>query len=112
MLSSKGIFEAVTEKNPVKALNSFAIRDIIDDIDSPLIEISATVSVGVELSLELVSIGVKGRLTIVVGEILLSFLSFLISHVSTHTICTYILEIDLFDPFPETSGGLVRVIVW
>ena len=67
VLDSKGIREAVQEKNPVKALNSFAIRDIIDDIDSPLIEITATVSVGVEVSLELIGIGVKGRLTIVVG---------------------------------------------
>ena len=22
--------------------------------------------------------------------------------------CTYIAEIDLYDPYPETSGGLVR----
>ena len=41
VLDSKGIREAVQEKNPLKALNSFAIRDVIDGVDSPLIVLEA-----------------------------------------------------------------------
>ena len=81
----------MTEKNWVKALNSFAIRDIIDDVDSPLIEITATVSIGVEVSLELLSVGVKGRLTIVVGELFFYFRCVYhpISYLTAHH-CAYI----------------------
>lgn len=43
VLDSKGIREAVAEKNPLKAVNSFAIRDIIDEVDKPLIVCEATV---------------------------------------------------------------------
>eukprot|EP00956_Cyclotella_meneghiniana_P007633 scaffold10249_cov59-Cyclotella_meneghiniana.AAC.2 len=43
VLDSKGIREAVQEKKPIKALNSFAIRDIIDDVDTPLIVITGSV---------------------------------------------------------------------
>lgn len=32
VLDSKGIREAVQQKQPLKALNSFAIRDVIDGI--------------------------------------------------------------------------------
>jgi hypothetical protein len=32
MLDTKGIREAVQERNPIKALNSFAIRDVIDGV--------------------------------------------------------------------------------
>jgi hypothetical protein len=83
VLDSKGIREAVQEKNPLKALNSFAIRDIIDGVDSPLITLEATVSLTIEVSAVIIVIGVTGSLKAKA-------------------------EIDLFDPFPETSGGLIR----
>jgi hypothetical protein len=41
---SKGIKEAVKEKNVLKAVNSFAIRDVIDGVDSPLILLRASVA--------------------------------------------------------------------
>ena len=115
VLDSKGIREAVQEKNPLKALESFAIRDVIDGVDSPLIVLEARglllfclfsllfplvlltvldcsivlettlplVSATVEVSAVFVKIGVTGGLTCRV-------------------------EIDLYDPFPDTSGGLIR----
>ena len=46
VLDSKGIREAVQEKKPIKALNSFAIRDIIDDVDTPLIVLTGSVTIG------------------------------------------------------------------
>lgn len=79
VLDSKGIRQAVEEKNPLKALNSFAIRDIIDGVDSPLIVFEATVTAAVEVSAAIVKIGASGGITVRV-------------------------EIDLYDPFPETSG--------
>ena len=83
VLDSKGIREAVMERNPLKALNSFAIRDIIDGVDSPLIIMEASVRATIDVSAIFVKVGVSGGVTIRV-------------------------EIDLFDPYPETSGGLVR----
>lgn len=83
VLDSKGIRQAVQEKNPLKALNSFAIRDIIDGVDSPLIVFEARVGVAIEVSAAIVKVGASGAVTIRV-------------------------EIDLYDPFPETSNGLVR----
>lgn len=86
VLDSKGIREAVQEENPLKALNSFAIRDIIDGKDSPLILIEAKVTATVDVSAAIVSVAVSGGLTMTV-------------------------EIDLYDPYPTTSGGLVRSIL-
>ena len=71
------------EKNPLKALNSFAIRDIIDGVDSPMIVLEAWISIGIEVSAIFLVIGVTGKLTARV-------------------------EIDLYDPYPDTSGGLIR----
>lgn len=82
MLDTKGIREAVQEKNPLKALNSFAIRDIIDGVDSPLLVVEASVVASVEVSAVIVVIGVSGGIT-------------------------FRFELDFFDPYPETSGGLV-----
>lgn len=67
----------------MKAFNSFAIRDIIDGIDKPLVVLEAKVYVGIEVSAVIVRVGITGGITARV-------------------------EIDLFDPWPETSGGLVR----
>lgn len=50
VLDSKGIREAVQEKNPLKAFNSFAIRDIIDGVDSPLIVMAVKVECSVSVS--------------------------------------------------------------
>lgn len=83
MLDSKGIREAVEEKNPLKALNSFAMRDTFDGVDLPLIVIEATVGATIEVSAAIVKVGAYGSVTVRV-------------------------EIDLYDPFPETSNGLVR----
>lgn len=83
VLDSKGIRQAVEEKNPLKALNSIAIRDTFDGVDKPMVIFEASVYAGIEVSAAIVKVGVTGGITATV-------------------------EIDLFDPFPETSGGLVR----
>ena len=83
VLDTKGIRQAVEEKNPLKALNSIALRDVLDGVDSPLIVFEASVGAAIEVSAAIVKVGVSGGVTVRV-------------------------EIDLYDPFPETSGGLVR----
>lgn len=50
MLDTKGIREAVQERNLLKAFNSFAIRDVIDGVDSTLISMVAGVEVGVAVA--------------------------------------------------------------
>jgi hypothetical protein len=67
-LDSKGIREAVQEKSPLKALNSFAIRDVIDGVDSPLIALEAKATVAIEASAVFILIGASGGLTARVGE--------------------------------------------
>lgn len=68
VLDSRGIKEAVQERSPPKALNSFAIRDIIDGVDSKIIVLKAYVSATVEVSVVFVKVGVTGGLTARVGE--------------------------------------------
>ena len=71
MLDSKGIREAVQEKNPLKAINSFAIRDVIDGVDSPLIIVEAGVYVGLEVSaVGVATFGATGGFLVRVGELL------------------------------------------
>lgn len=82
MLDTKGIREAVQEKNALKALNSFALRDIIDGVDSPLLVVEAFVECAIEVQAVIIKIGISGGITIR-------------------------FELDFFDPYPETSGGLV-----
>ena len=69
VLDTKGIREAVQEKRPEKALNSFAIRDIIDGVDSPLLTVEASVEAAVEVSAVIVVIGVSGGITFRFGEL-------------------------------------------
>jgi hypothetical protein len=83
VLDTKGIREAITEKNPIKALNSFAFRDTFDGVDTPLVVFEASVTASVEVSAVIVKVGVSGGITITI-------------------------EIDFYDPNPTTSGGLVR----
>ena len=64
VLDSKGIRQAVEEKNPLKALNSFALKDTFDGVDKPLIVFEGTVSAAVECSAVFLKIGVSGSLTI------------------------------------------------
>lgn len=66
VLDSKGIRQAIEEKNPAKALNSFAIRDTFDGVDKPLIVFEAQVGAAVEVSAAFVTIGVRGGITITV----------------------------------------------
>lgn len=47
VLDTKGIREALQEWNPLKFLNSFALRDIIDGVDSTMISIVAGVELGI-----------------------------------------------------------------
>lgn len=68
VLDSKGIREAVQEENPLKALNSFAIRDVIDGVDVPLIVLEATVWAKIDVNLFVVTAGGSGSLTARVGE--------------------------------------------
>ena len=64
VLDSSGIRQAVEEKNPLKALNSFALKDTFDGVDKPLIVFDGTVSVAVECSAVFLKIGVSGSLNI------------------------------------------------
>lgn len=52
----------------MKAFNSFAIRDVIDGVDSPLIVLEARVYLTVEVSAVFIVIGITGGLTCRVGE--------------------------------------------
>ena len=52
----------------MKAFNSFAIRDVIDGVDSPLIVLEAKVYLMVEVSAVFVVIGVTGGVTCRVGK--------------------------------------------
>jgi hypothetical protein len=83
VLDSKGIREAIAEENPVKALNSFAFKDTFDGVDVPLVFFSGSVGFDASVSAVIVRIGVNGGVK-------------------------FTAEIDFYDPFPETSGGLVR----
>lgn len=82
-LDTKGIREAVEQKAPLKALNSFALIDTFNGVDEAMITATASVTLAVEVSAVIVKVGVSGSITFEV-------------------------TIDLFDPFPETSRGLVR----
>ena len=66
VLDTKGIREAVKEKNPLKALNSFGIRDVIDEVDSALIVFEASVSAAIEVSAAIVKVGASGGITVTV----------------------------------------------
>jgi len=50
VLDSKGIREAVEQKKPEKALESIAIRDVIDGVNTPIVTFSITVSAAIEVS--------------------------------------------------------------
>ena len=50
VLTSKGIREAVEQKEPQKALKSIAIRDVIDGVDVPIVTFSIEVKAGVSVS--------------------------------------------------------------
>eukprot|EP00957_Ditylum_brightwellii_P193066 14700484-Ditylum_brightwellii.AAC.1 len=91
---SKGFRETVQDlsNNPTpeeiakavgKSLNSFAFVDTFDGVDRPLVIFEATVGFDVGVSAAIVKVGVRGAITFTV-------------------------EIDFFDPYPETSGGLIR----
>jgi hypothetical protein len=58
----------VQEKNPLKALNSFAIGDIIDGVDAPMLTAEASVAVGVKMSFWIVQVHVSGGFALRVGE--------------------------------------------
>jgi len=83
VLDTKGIREAVEQKAIEKALNSFALRDTFDGVDEAMVTLTASVTLAVEVSAAIVKIGVSGGITFVV-------------------------TIDLYDPYPDTSNGLVR----
>lgn len=64
-------------------MNSFALVDVFDGVDKAMITAAASISLTVEASVLFAKIGVSGKLTLTA-------------------------TIDLFDAYPETSGGLVR----
>ena len=78
-----GIREAIEQKKVEKALNSFALIDTFNGVDEPLITITATIYFDASVSAAIVSVGVKGGIT-------------------------FIVTIDFYDPYPDTSGGLIR----
>ena len=67
----------------MKALNSFALKDTFDDIDVPMIKLTGSVTLGISVDAVIVKVTVWGGIT-------------------------FIATIDLFDPYPEESRGLVR----
>ena len=81
-LDTKGIREAIEQNSPEKALNSLALMDTFDGVDEPLLTLEGRVGVSAEVNLG-ISVRVGGGLSVIA-------------------------TIDLFDPNPETSGGLVR----
>ena len=84
MLDTKGIRQAVGPPlDLTKAGNSLALKDLFDGVDEPLIVITATISVEIAASAAIIKISAKGGITFVV-------------------------TIDLYDPFPDTSEGLIR----
>ena len=83
VLDTKGIREAIMQKKPFKALNSFALMDKFDDVDEPLISITASVGFEVGVSAVIVKVSVGGSIRIQA-------------------------IIDLYDPYPDTSDGLIR----
>jgi hypothetical protein len=84
VLDTKGIREAVGPPVDIlKALNSFALKDLFDGVDEPLIVITATLTVEIAASAAIIKISATGGITFVV-------------------------TIDFYDPFPETSEGLIR----
>lgn len=83
VLDSNGIREAMQEKKPIKALNSFAFRDSFDGVDTPVMVFEINVAASVSVSAVIVKIGVSGGITIVI-------------------------EFDFYDPNPATLGGLIR----
>lgn len=82
VLDTKGIREAIEQKAPEKALNSLALMDTFEGVDEPLLTLEGRVGVSAEVNFGL-SVRVGGGLSIKA-------------------------TIDLYDPSPETSGGLVR----
>jgi hypothetical protein len=82
-LDTKGIREAVEQKAPLKALNSFALIDSFNGVDKAMITTTATIRLACDVSFAIVKVGVSGGLGIRA-------------------------TIDLFDAYPETSKGLVR----
>ena len=84
MLDTKGIREAVGPPlDLIKAGNSLALKDLFDGVDEPLMIITASISVELAASAAIIKISAKGGITFVV-------------------------TIDFYDPFPDTSGGLIR----
>ena len=83
VLDTKGIREAIEESKPEKALNSFALKDTFDGVDEPLVLMTCTVGFEVEVSAVIVAISVGGSITLTA-------------------------TIDFYDPYPDTSEGLVR----
>jgi hypothetical protein len=67
----------------LKVGNSFAFEDTFDGVDEPLITLSGTVSLTASVSAVVIEIGVTGNIQ-------------------------FIVTIDFYDPYPTTSGGLIR----
>jgi hypothetical protein len=82
-LDTKGIREAIEYRDPIKALNSFALLDTFYGVDKPMLTLAGSVFVTAEASAVIVQVGVSGGVTAAV-------------------------TIDLYDPNPNVSGGLVR----
>lgn len=82
-LDSKGIREAIEQEAPNKAFDSFGLIDTFDGVDKPMITLTGSVAVAVSVSAGFIEVGISGGIQ-------------------------FIATIDLFDPNPQQSGGLVR----
>jgi len=83
VLNTKGIQEAIEQRSPIKALNSFALVDRFDGVDMPIVQITSSMSVQVVADSYFATVEATGGLEM-------------------HSL------IDLYDPYPITSSGLVR----
>ena len=83
VLDTKGIRESIEQRAPLKALNSFALMDTFDGVDEPLLAMTARIGFEIGVSAAIVKVSVGGGTT--VGA-----------------------TIDFYDPYPDTSEGLVR----
>lgn len=88
------------------------MRDTFDGVDLPLIVFEARVGVAIEVSAAIVKVGASGGVTIRVeiGELHTIFIivPIVVYLCRITNQCHVPVQIDLYDPFPETSQGLVR----
>jgi len=83
VLSTQGIQEAIEENSPIKATNAFALIDKFNGVDEPLVRITASMGASLVVKALFAQASATGKLMVAAN-------------------------IDFYDPYPDTSNGLVR----